>query len=470
MSCIELFPASDEKRPDFACESAVLSHRPAGKRLKSWQKWLFRAKYRSVRPVGCPIASQQFQQIDFHPERGAHHPRAAREAVPPTGDVPEESQQQVGQQPGPDLPLDGALVGADEVAQLQGLLDLLEEQFDRPARPIEFGDGAGAPVGVVGDEGHLAFHTVDRDQRRDPPQHGRVAFRRLHPRRAHEFVLEDLSRARQFLYGFEEHPPLVAQDEEDAARVQVGKEVKIDVGAVGQQHVARHQVGAQRRGAHRIVVPGVLHDGERGQESADIQAHVALGGRLPAAVPSPVDAGQGELQGRGVHREDAALHSEDEPGVPAVRGKTRADFAQVIEHRPIQRLGHCRVARTVGVGERVPRRWRCPAGAHELGLMHAQRVAGLVQTVGVRQVRVEQREHMTVRTECSGVNLELTRQFGNQLFRNQVASLPESGMIASRWPGCRALAGAGRLAVPSTRVVFHAPVDYRRSATRSAFL
>ncbi len=201
---------------------------------------------------------------------------------------------------------------------------------------------------------------------------------------------------------------------------------------------------------------------------------MALGGRLPAAVPSPVDADQGELQGRGVHREDATLHSEDELGVPAVRGKTRTDFAQVIEHRPVQRLGHCRDARTVGVGERVPRRWPSPAVAHELGLMHAQRVAGLVQTVGVRQVRVEQREHMTVRTECSGVNLELTRQFGNQLFRNlfrnQVASLPESGMIASRWPGCLALAGAGRLAAPSTRVVFHAPVGYRRSATRSAFL
>ncbi len=112
---------------------------------------------------------------------------------------------------------------------------------------------------------------------------------------------------------------------------------------------------------------------------------------------------------------------------------------------------------------------RRPARAHELGLMHAQRVAGLVQAVGVRQMRVEQREHMPVCTECSGVDLELARQFWNQVPRNQVASLPESGMITSRWPGCRAFAGAGRLAAPSTCVYFHVPVSYRHSAARSAF-
>jgi hypothetical protein len=77
-------------------------------------------------------------------------------------------------------------------------------------------------------------------------------------------------------------------------------------------------------------------------------------------------------------------------------------------------------------GKRVPRGWRRPAGAHKLGF-------------GIR---------------CPEI---------------RVASLPESGMITSRWPGCRAFAGAGRLAAPSKLVVFHAPVGYRRSTLRSAF-
>ena len=39
----------------------------------------------------------------------------------------EEAQQQVRQQPGPDLPLDGLLVVADEVGELERLLEFLEE-------------------------------------------------------------------------------------------------------------------------------------------------------------------------------------------------------------------------------------------------------------------------------------------------------------------------------------------------------
>ena len=42
----------------------------------------------------------------------------------------EEAQQQVRQQPGPDLPLDGLLVVADEVGELERLLEFLEEDFD----------------------------------------------------------------------------------------------------------------------------------------------------------------------------------------------------------------------------------------------------------------------------------------------------------------------------------------------------
>jgi hypothetical protein len=103
--------------------------------------------------------------------------------------------------------------------------------------------------------------------------------------------------------------------------------------------------------------------------------------------------------------------AEVEDGVPAVFREARADLAQVFEHRPVQRLGHRRGARAVGVGERVARRRRRPAGAHELRLVHAQRVAGLVRAVGVGQVSEDRREHATRRAELSGADRELARSF-----------------------------------------------------------
>ena len=64
----------------------------------------------------------------------------ARETERPLRDVPVETQQQVGQQPRPDLPFDRLLVIADEVPELERLLEFLEESLDGPARPVQFRD------------------------------------------------------------------------------------------------------------------------------------------------------------------------------------------------------------------------------------------------------------------------------------------------------------------------------------------
>ncbi len=82
----------------------------------------------------------------------------------PVHHAAEETHQHVEQQRRPELLADGVLAVAEEVAELQGLLDLLEEHFDTPARLIEFAHTRGAPFGVVGDEDHhdlLAIHTHD---------------------------------------------------------------------------------------------------------------------------------------------------------------------------------------------------------------------------------------------------------------------------------------------------------------------
>ena len=58
---------------------------------------------------------------------------ASREKLsPPLREVSQVSKNQVRQKADPDLPLDGVLAIADEVVNLAGLLELLEEGRDSP--------------------------------------------------------------------------------------------------------------------------------------------------------------------------------------------------------------------------------------------------------------------------------------------------------------------------------------------------
>ena len=63
-------------------------------------------------------------------------------------------------QGGPELPLDGIAAETDKGAQLQRLLDLLEEYLDGPAAAVEVADGACRPFKVVGEECHLLLRAV----------------------------------------------------------------------------------------------------------------------------------------------------------------------------------------------------------------------------------------------------------------------------------------------------------------------
>jgi hypothetical protein len=72
-----------------------------------------------------------------------------------------EAQEGVDQQSAEDLPADGIGVVPEEGAELQGLLELLEEDFDVPSATIEVALAGRAPVRVVGDKDHQALLSVD---------------------------------------------------------------------------------------------------------------------------------------------------------------------------------------------------------------------------------------------------------------------------------------------------------------------
>src|SRR5271156_3709036 len=82
----------------------------------------------------------------------------------PATDYAEKAHQDVEQQRRPDLPADRVGAVAQEIAQLQALLDLLKEHFNLPAAAIQIGHTDGAPLQIISQKLHLALLAVHLDQ------------------------------------------------------------------------------------------------------------------------------------------------------------------------------------------------------------------------------------------------------------------------------------------------------------------
>ena len=102
-------------------------------------------------PDGIAAFNEACQQEEV-PQNGTHKRKEPAEWMPPFAVPCHEAQQQVRQQCSPDLPAHGVPVMAEEIRQLEGLLDFLEEHLHTPAALVELADGEGGPFQVVGDE------------------------------------------------------------------------------------------------------------------------------------------------------------------------------------------------------------------------------------------------------------------------------------------------------------------------------
>ena len=89
-------------------------------------------------------------------------PSPADKTVRPGVQKSLEAQQDIDQQGHPHLPAHGVGAVAEEIAELEGLLDLLEEDLDLPA--AEVGHGCWGPVEVVGQKLQHRFLAVEFDQ------------------------------------------------------------------------------------------------------------------------------------------------------------------------------------------------------------------------------------------------------------------------------------------------------------------
>src|SRR5664279_5855372 len=110
---------------------------------KAGQIRLFWLAQKASAATGCPIDFQQAAEFAVLPESRADQGEEPGEAVRPLAQMGGEAQEHIGQQRRPDLPFDGVGAVTQEVSQLQGLFEFLEEEFDAPAAAVEVGDGLG---------------------------------------------------------------------------------------------------------------------------------------------------------------------------------------------------------------------------------------------------------------------------------------------------------------------------------------
>lgn len=114
----------------------MLSHRSHRERQKPLQiKGLGLGRVRFP-PTCRPIHFEELDDFAAHPDACAHDTCEAAEAQLPLREELEESQQEMDQEPRPDLPLDRVLVVPDEVVELARLRELLVDECDgvTPAR------------------------------------------------------------------------------------------------------------------------------------------------------------------------------------------------------------------------------------------------------------------------------------------------------------------------------------------------
>src|SRR5271166_2230215 len=105
---------------------------------------------------------------------------ASDKGVIPATDHAEKTRKDIKQQCRPDLPTDRVCAVAQEIAQLQALLDLSKEDFDLPAAAIQISDTAGAPLGA---EERRALRKRHYSNRAGCPVTAKTAFHLGHPGR-----------------------------------------------------------------------------------------------------------------------------------------------------------------------------------------------------------------------------------------------------------------------------------------------
>ena len=427
--------ASESEVKSFGVFSAFLRGGYPTASTESGQIGLLRRAQEAPAATGCPIDFQQAAQFEFLPQGRAQQRKEPRETVAPLAEPSTETQQHIGQQRRPHLPAHGVGRVAQEVRQLEGLLELFEEHFNLPAAPVEVGDGLRAPRQVVGQENHLADFTVHLDPGHDAPQFDRIVLAGR-AGEADQIVAENVPVEAGLKF-----PPdpalqiiLGTGDPKDLARGQVGQMGEVQIGLVKDHNLPGQHVRAQFARPAVVVFAGGVHQGEAGQEGLQVEADMALGGGFAAAMFGPVQTAGDELNGGRVHDMDEPLEAEGELRA-ALGPEARMELLQMLEHGPEQLFGHLGIAFVVGVGEGVFAGRGRPTNRRQRSRVQAQRVTHIIEPQSVRELGVEQADHMTPRKKRARpqVHAGVPGQLRHEVGGNQIAELAQERKAVARW-------------------------------------
>ena len=108
--------------------------------MDSWSKSRqisgLRAGAHAVSVSCCPIEVGKFKESESIPDDTSYDSKQAGKAMRPLTLECDKAQQDIKEQCRPELPAYGMLGVSEEVADFEGLLDLLEEGFDAPSAAI----------------------------------------------------------------------------------------------------------------------------------------------------------------------------------------------------------------------------------------------------------------------------------------------------------------------------------------------
>ena len=362
----------------------LLSHRFCQQILEPLETRLFETELGLFLGSCCPIEDQRLDEVDLQPHPAAHDPDETGEALRPRGQELRVVQEHVDEKPDPDLPLHRVLVVADEVRELERLLELLEEHLDVPPSAVELADRLRRPVEVVRQEHHVVLPAVQLHDREDSAQGLRVLLPRLVAGEDDDLVRDDVTRHLAALLHLVLQRAALPCHEERPPDLKPEQKAEVDVAPVREKDVARLEPRRQRGSPRRVVVVGAFHHDDRRKKARDVQQDVCLRRGLATPVLGPVYAVQHELDRRRVDGVDGLPESVEKPFGPAALVERLAVNRDVVSlkrglHRPEQLLRHRRRTSPVRVRERVAVWWRDVAHVPELLLVHRTDIARLVQ-------------------------------------------------------------------------------------------
>jgi len=399
---------------------------------------LLRGGYKAKAARCCPIGSQETREIPTTPESATQQSKKPDEAMTPVMQECLEAKEHIDQQCRPYLPANGVGTVAQEISELQSLLDLLEEGFNGPAATVKVGNAGRTPLQVIGEEDQFLFTSVDFNQCGNAAHQFGVMLKGGGMAQGNDLITQDTTGGRQGVNYLADHIILGACDPEDSALKKIKEMGEVQIRLVEDDNFTGTNASTEFTGALDVVLSGGVDNGEAGQKAVEVESQMTLGCRFAPPVLGPVHAGGDQLNGRGINHMDNAPETPGDTLATITAGKAGLESLQMTEHRPENLFRKIGVSFLVGMREIIAA-WRsCTTQCHQLSIVKPQPVTDVVEANGMGKLGINQTDQMAPRTEGARllVHAGLLCQLRNQIRWNQIANLPQYSKLTAAWNCC----------------------------------